>query len=154
MGKKMSKVLVVTMLVSMICTMAAQAAFPEFLFDVYNTGQTFSNNVYGTTNQKTYAGEEWSFSVSRIYISDNRIGYGIAMRVVNVNTGNASMHRWASQRGSYQGGWYDGGPCGTYKLQGRMDDDLSGHIDTQGYWNADIITNWPSTYSAYAGSEK
>lgn len=144
MRKKIAKIAVLILGLGMMSS-SASAARPEYHFYLENNGRTFSNNTYGTTNKKTFAGQEWSMYVKSIYFSKGIRGAGIAFRLVNTGTGTPSVPKWKSVTGRVDGGaWTDGGPTGTYKLQGRMDDDLSGYCESTGYWNADYIETWPS----------
>lgn len=122
---------------------SVSAATPAYYFNIQNTGQTFAYNEYGTTNHKVYADEQWSLKVQSIIFTNDVTGYGMAFRLRNTGSRLVSSICWAPSRGIYYGGWANGGPTGYYSIQARMDDDLSGACVTFGYWNADIIYNWP-----------
>lgn len=123
---------------------SVNAATPQYYFNVRNTGQSFSYNDYANSNTKVYANEAWSFKVKTIEFTNGVAGYGMAFRLRKDSNGLVSSICWAPSTGSYLGGWGNGGPTGSYSIQARMDDDLSGACVAYGYWNADTIYNWPN----------
>lgn len=67
-------------------------------------------------------------------------------RLINSSTAKVSHNVWATNTGIYYGAWrYDLGNAGSsYYLQGRTCDTLQGAATSYGYWNSDVVTNWPS----------
>lgn len=137
--------LITTLILAIGCNTNVYAGAESFYYSIGNNGKNFTYNEAGGVNKKTYAGQNWSYKVKKISFTTSKIGLGMCYRLVNQSTGNVSKVSWASQAGvRTDNTWNDGGPKGTYLMQGRTDDTLVGKCTSNGYWNADIIVNWPS----------
>lgn len=141
--KKIVKSMILTAVISFMLVSTVIAARPEFEFLLSPNGTNFTENRWYNTNNKTYAQQVWSYKVSTIYLREIVNG-GIGFRLINTSSGLTSSVAWSASRGVYTGGWKNGGPTGTYRIQARLDDENNTSGECTGYWNADYISTWPS----------
>lgn len=144
--KKIFAAMLVFTILIMNTAIVTNAAAESFYFSLTNNGQNWSYNANGGLNQKSYSGQNWSMKITKLSFSTNSYGSGMGYRLINSNTANVSHNIWATSTGVYYGAWWsDPGAAGSqYYLQGRTCDTLQGSATSYGYWNSDVISNWPS----------
>lgn len=136
--KKLSKMLVLTLMCAMVFMGTVHAADKSFSFTLVNTGQRYIN-FSKNYNKKEYSSDPWTVKVSTITCYGN---YGMsfcpAKYVSGTTTACKSSAMWVNSRGTHYGKYASGdNSLVNYKLGVRQDDDFSTSFKASGTFNAD-----------------
>lgn len=140
--KKLSKMLVLTLMCTMIFMRTAHAGAESYTFMLANTGTTYKN-YSKSTNVKTILSNDWTMYVQSITAPGP---YGISFCPVQCTSSRSvvkkctSSARWIKTIGYAQTPYASGDAKLTrYMLGARQDDDYNSSFNSKGLWNADVI---------------
>lgn len=149
MKKSLLKTLGLPCLLSLaVSTSVYAASKPQYSFNLKNTGKTL-NYSYSTQNEKVYADDPWTLSVTSISTGSSQYGIRfVHIKGNGVACTNSGIWRKTGQTADLTGRIYipyGSGDTGTgiRYLGARIDDDYYpsvGYTST-GWWNADSVYN-------------
>lgn len=134
--KKLSKILVMTLMLTMIFCSSADAADVSFSFSLGNTGKHYMH-ISSEKNKKTILTDDWTAKIKNIYCIGNW-GISLCPYKADAKVRCTRSSAWFKTKEEKAIGYASGDAALiNYKVCGRQDDIYTGTFTISGKFNAD-----------------